>query len=114
MKRQISLRGQKFQGDRDRSYGTTLCKCRRRPWVTNGTSRILGSTGYLKTDVARVEAGRAAKGKTISSLLVKKLTFGNGKPSKALREISDVEFKWSFLFSRKGGIFIVWNIITTQ
>ena len=50
--------------------------------------------------MARVEAGRAAEGKTISSLLVKKLTFGNGKPSKALREISDVEFKWSFLFSK--------------
>ena len=67
--------------------------------------------------MARVQAGRAAEGKTISSLPVKKLTFvptGNGKPSKTLREVSDVEIKWSFLFSRKGGIFIVWNIITTQ
>lgn len=105
MKSQISLRGNKFQGDRDRSYGTRLCKCRRRPWVTNSTSRTLGSTGHLRTDVARVQAGRAAEGKTISSLPVKKLTFvptGNGKPSKTLREISDVEFKWSFLFFQEG------------
>lgn len=45
--------------------------------------------------MARAEAGRAAEGKAISSLPVKKLTFvptGNGKPSKALREISDAKF----------------------
>ena len=118
MKSQISLRGKKFQGDRDRSYGTKLCKCKKRPRVTNGTCRgHWGVQGTVRTNVVRVEAGRAAEGKPISSLPAKKLTFvptGNGKPSKALREISDVAFKWSFLFSRKGGIVIVWNIITTQ
>lgn len=52
----------------------------------------------LRRARARAEAGRAAEGEAISSLPVKKLTFvptGNGKPSRALREISDAKFKWS-------------------